>query len=337
MIVTVSYRLGPLGQRNALLRGLDAASNQTAAIEVDVNVVERLGDRLRIDGAGNAYVELHPAEPTVGEWEVDSTIRQAYRSTDKGMLDAPIENAEQLLEAIEVERKALALVKPLVEVALAERKARAELQEIERAQTLKDLRQQVMAGNFSGIAIDHPRRGWLGRSFAPHDQCIQYDGGVSDNDDSSLSLEAMVRAELAARADRQKEYEAQRLRDRDARIEHLKALATATGEAAVHRLVIHFPQGNPRRYGRPWIGLVTDLPASDKPSLSWGVFEGDSLFLEAPVGSLIMWGQKDLRRPDKTERNYGVIEADGKLHELASREEALRYWGWRTADRGGAA
>lgn len=85
---------------------------------------------------------------------------------------------------------------------------------------------------------------------------------------------------------------------------------------------------NQRRYGAPWIAVVGSNARLDF-SHEVGDFTGDrngnggDLYLFEPVeGKIYAWGQKDYRRPDKSEVSYGVFR-DGALVEI-SRTEIIK-------------
>lgn len=75
---------------------------------------------------------------------------------------------------------------------------------------------------------------------------------------------------------------------------------------------------NPRRYSKPWIAKITDVPVGKNPILQFGSCiqdnPGDKSVIEisANIGDVIRWGQKDYRS-NKTEIYTAIVQADGSL------------------------
>ncbi len=67
---------------------------------------------------------------------------------------------------------------------------------------------------------------------------------------------------------------------------------------------------NQRRYSKPWIAKVTAWPIGQKPTLKWGVYEGDDtggeVSIEASEGDIIRHGQKDYRGNNSNKEWYKV-------------------------------
>jgi len=71
---------------------------------------------------------------------------------------------------------------------------------------------------------------------------------------------------------------------------------------------------NARRYGKPWIAVVTVWPVGKRPELRWGSNVGYSLAeIDAPPGAVIRYGQKDYRREWQSENEWAVVAANGSL------------------------
>lgn len=108
--------------------------------------------------------------------------------------------------------------------------------------------------------------------------------------------------------------------------------ARRSGESPL-RVALEFDGCNPRRYSRPWIAVVTDWPVGGRATLEWGEFlgrNGDAGEVEilARPGDVVRWGQKDRRRPDKSESHWGIVEADASVREV-DEPEARRHWAGR--------
>lgn len=80
---------------------------------------------------------------------------------------------------------------------------------------------------------------------------------------------------------------------------------------------VRLPQAryNDRRYGHPWIAQVVQWDGR-QPELAWGTWlgtadDGGDLTIEVPPGTVIRYGQKDIRRADKSTANFAVVDADG--------------------------
>lgn len=85
---------------------------------------------------------------------------------------------------------------------------------------------------------------------------------------------------------------------------------------------------NDRRYAKPWIGQVVEWSGA-KTELAWGTWigtadEGGDLVVEVTPGSVIRYGQKDLRRADKSTANFAVVDAEG-IHPVDT-ATARRYF-----------
>ena len=84
---------------------------------------------------------------------------------------------------------------------------------------------------------------------------------------------------------------------------------------------------NERRYGQPWIATVT-FASDGKASFAWGKWitdrAGDAglLILEAEPETCIAIGQKDHRRPSKSQADYYIVQANGDLLPLTSKVDA---------------
>lgn len=96
---------------------------------------------------------------------------------------------------------------------------------------------------------------------------------------------------------------------------------------ANERNLIHIPieQGNPRRYGKPWAGRVK-LMSPTRTDLEWGDYIEESpnsyVTVYANSGDLIYYGCKDNRKPDRSIRQFAVIDDLGMPLEV-TRHEAL--------------
>jgi hypothetical protein len=88
---------------------------------------------------------------------------------------------------------------------------------------------------------------------------------------------------------------------------------------------------NERREGKPWCARVTGIDSRGKLVYEWAEWSGhigDSGLLRAACkpSEIIAWGQKDHRRPDKSEHHILQMGDDGRMTELSVPEavKALR-------------
>lgn len=84
------------------------------------------------------------------------------------------------------------------------------------------------------------------------------------------------------------------------------------------RISKSFGSYNQRRYGKPWIGVVTSWPVGSRAEIRWGSYIGDDnggeVEINAEPGDIIRWGQKDFRGGN-TEAAWGIAQADGAINE----------------------
>jgi len=93
---------------------------------------------------------------------------------------------------------------------------------------------------------------------------------------------------------------------------------------------------NRKRYGDPWIAKVVKWTVGRAYELEFGSYIGDGsggeVEIEADPGAVLRFGQKDLRRPDKSTRAWGIVGADGGVTEITkveAREAWLALWARR--------
>lgn len=96
---------------------------------------------------------------------------------------------------------------------------------------------------------------------------------------------------------------------------------------------------NERRYGTPWIGVVTAWPVGKQPEMRWGNWVGSQgsagvLEIEAQRHDIVRWGQKDKRGP-RHETRWGVVLDDGSVREMKNSAEARELWRQVRGPRGG--
>lgn len=89
------------------------------------------------------------------------------------------------------------------------------------------------------------------------------------------------------------------------------------------------PSYNERRYGPYWCASVS-FENGPKPIYSWGESTGkwgQAGILRVPCkpGDVIAWGQKDTRRPDKSDHFLMLMREDGGMTEL-TKAEAWQHW-----------
>jgi hypothetical protein len=88
---------------------------------------------------------------------------------------------------------------------------------------------------------------------------------------------------------------------------------------------------NERREGKPWCAKVTGIDSRGKLIYEWAEWSGrigerGLLRAACKPGEIIAWGQKDNRRPDKSEHHILQMRDDGRMTELSVPEavKALR-------------
>lgn len=95
------------------------------------------------------------------------------------------------------------------------------------------------------------------------------------------------------------------------------------------RVTIETSSYNDRRYGKPWIGKLVEWDG-EAPDLEWGYFHGrpgeaGKLEITAEPGDVIRHGQRDGRRPDKSDNEWAIVQADGSLA-TTTPSEAREHW-----------
>ncbi len=99
------------------------------------------------------------------------------------------------------------------------------------------------------------------------------------------------------------------------------------------RIAVKYGAYNARRYGRPWIGKITNWPVGGKPEMEWGRYigtdDGGEAEIEAQPGDIIRTGQKD-NRGNNTIAEWAVAKEDGNI-EYIDATEARRLWDARQA------
>ena len=80
---------------------------------------------------------------------------------------------------------------------------------------------------------------------------------------------------------------------------------------------------NSRREGKPWCAHVTLNAATGKLDYAWGEWTGRPgeaglMRLACKPGDLIAWGQKDMRRPDKSTHVIQRMREDGLMENLST-------------------
>ena len=97
------------------------------------------------------------------------------------------------------------------------------------------------------------------------------------------------------------------------------------------RVLKKFGSYNQRRYSRPWIAVVTSWPTGGKPEVKWGSYLGDDdggeTEIEAQVGDVVRWGQKD-GRGGNTEAYWGIVQDDGSILDCEA-AGARKHWASR--------
>lgn len=89
------------------------------------------------------------------------------------------------------------------------------------------------------------------------------------------------------------------------------------------------PDYNEKRHSAYWCAKVS-FPSGPKPVYSWGESTGTwgragLLRVECKPGDIIAWGQKDLRRPEKSANNLLLMLENGRMQSLEPREAFRIY------------
>lgn len=125
---------------------------------------------------------------------------------------------------------------------------------------------------------------------------------------------AMVEAEAKAAADEEK-----------ARADEARADAERNARRlATGRWEMETGSYNEKRLGKPWCALVT-FPSGPKAQYEFGESSGawgkaGVMRLQCRPGDVIAWGQRDLRRPDRSEHTLEVMQEDGSMREVSVAE-----------------
>ncbi len=86
------------------------------------------------------------------------------------------------------------------------------------------------------------------------------------------------------------------------------------------KLAINTSTYNERRYGKPWIALVT-FGSSSKADFNFGSWVGDAgyegiLELDVNLGDIVARGQKDNRKPANSTPVFYIIDSETKSDDL---------------------
>ena len=83
---------------------------------------------------------------------------------------------------------------------------------------------------------------------------------------------------------------------------------------------------NARRYGKPWIAVVTDWQIGKRPEVRWGHnFTYNIAEVDAEPGAVIRYGQKDYRRSWQSENEWAVVSENGTLIDVTPKY-AREHW-----------
>jgi len=100
------------------------------------------------------------------------------------------------------------------------------------------------------------------------------------------------------------------------------------------RVAIKYSPYNGRRYGKPWIGIISGWPVGGKPELEWGGYVGDAgggeAEVDAAVGDVSRSGQKD-QRGTRSLSSWHIVGSDGELVQVGP-VEAREAWDKRQAE-----
>lgn len=84
------------------------------------------------------------------------------------------------------------------------------------------------------------------------------------------------------------------------------------------------PEYNSKRESAPWCASVT-FPDGAKPVYAWGESTGTwgkagLMRLRCGPGDIIAWGQKDLRRPDRSQHKIQIMLGSGRMRDVTATE-----------------
>ncbi len=94
-----------------------------------------------------------------------------------------------------------------------------------------------------------------------------------------------------------------------------------------HKINVDTDSYNERRYGKPWIAIVTfDSPKGDYSFGDWVGHPGEDgqLVLKAETNDVVVIGQKDNR--GKSDFEFYYVDDKGKLQDLANKKEAYTFY-----------
>lgn len=96
----------------------------------------------------------------------------------------------------------------------------------------------------------------------------------------------------------------------------------------MNKLTLDTESYNERRYGKPWIALVT-FDSVSNAQFKFGAWVGDEgykgvLEIGAKEGDVIARGQKDYRKPANSTPRYFIFE-NGDLKEVSKKDAYLHY------------
>lgn len=136
---------------------------------------------------------------------------------------------------------------------------------------------------------------------------------------------ALAEAMPAITAELEKRAAAKAAADEAAKAEKLAKFAARLESGIYERETSVY---NEKRYGKPWIAAVSldgNKLAYDFHAGTATASYGSSGMLSIPCvpGDIIAWGQKDLRRPDKSNHNLLQMRADGGMDTI-DRTDAVR-------------
>ena len=95
------------------------------------------------------------------------------------------------------------------------------------------------------------------------------------------------------------------------------------------RISIKYHSYNHRRYGKPWIAIITAWPVGGRPEIRWGRFLSDpgdegEVEIDAQPGDIVRSGQKDYRG-NKTSNDWYIVDNNCELN-YSDPQNARRHW-----------
>jgi hypothetical protein len=91
------------------------------------------------------------------------------------------------------------------------------------------------------------------------------------------------------------------------------------------RVIFGVGSYNSRRYGKPWLAVITDWPIGKHPTLEFGAsLDWRTAEIDAKPGQIVRFGQKD-HRGNGTTAEWGIVQRDGVILE-SNPTDCREHW-----------